>query len=117
MYGLPSDFDGRVFTGRILEQVCFNENQVTLSFDGDMAVMVESAFSYEAPPAESRLTEVPVFHSDLMRLLGRRVSSAVGDEDGTLVLVFENGHRLRILDDSREYESYRIRLGKKMIIV
>ena len=92
MYGLPSDFDAKVFVERTLEQICFNQNQIALHFDDNVSIIVESAFSHDGnqPLSETRVVEVPVSHSDLMQLVGFSVSEASGDKDGTLTLVFDN---------------------------
>jgi hypothetical protein len=47
---------------------------------------------------------------------GHRVSGSRGDATGTLVLVFDNGHTLRVFDVPH-YEAYRICVGQKEIIV
>jgi hypothetical protein len=40
MYGLPKNFSPARLVGRILEMICFNENQLYLHFDEKLAVMV-----------------------------------------------------------------------------
>jgi hypothetical protein len=118
MYGLPADFDGKILIGRNLEQVSFTENQILLNFDRDVSIDIGSAFSHR--PLESIFTartEVPVTVSDLMWLLGRSVSDASGDDEGTLRVRFDNGHIVEIFDTSPQYESYQIRYGEKVIIV
>jgi hypothetical protein len=119
MYGLPTNFDGKFLVGLTLEQICFNQNQVALHFDNDVSIVVESAFSHEgyqsASPAQP--LDVPVASSDLMQLLGCSISNASGDKAGTLTLVFDNGHALKCFDTAREYESYRIEHGGKVVIV
>jgi len=119
MYGLPSDFDAKFLVGRTLEQICFNQNQIALHFDDDLSIVVESAFSHggSLTPSDARIVEVPVKHSNLMQLLGLSVSEASGDEDGSLTLVFDNGHTFRCFDTSREYESYKIQHRATEIIV
>ena len=110
MYGLPLDFDAKFLVGRNLEQICFNQNQIALHFDDDLSIIVESALSHESSQSlsDARVVEVPVSDSDLMQLLGFSVSDASGDKDGTLTLVFDNGHTLKCYDTSHEYESYKI---------
>lgn len=119
MYGLPSDFDAKFLFERTLEQICFNQNQIALHFDDNISIIVESAFSHDGnqPPSETRVIEVPVSHSDLMQLVGFSVSDASGDKDGTLTLVFDNGHVFRCFDTSPKYESYKIDVRGTTIIV
>jgi hypothetical protein len=54
---------------------------------------------------------------DLMQLVQSKVSHAAGDQAGTLSLTFENGHVLKIYDDSEQYESYRINSRGQITIV
>lgn len=119
MYGLPKDFSGEFLIGHSLEQICFNQNQVSLHFDGDIGITIEGSFSHLRSDSDlgEQVFDVPVSQSDLMLLLGSSISEAGGGKDGTLNLKFENGHTLRCFDKSREFESYQIRHGKDVIIV
>jgi hypothetical protein len=92
--------------------------QINLHFEGELGVSIESTFSHETArgSSDAQVIRMPVASSDLMGLLGHRVSGARGDATGTLVLVFDNGHTLRIFDDPH-YEAYRICVGQKEIIV
>jgi hypothetical protein len=119
MHRLPKDFDPSVIEGRTLEQVCFNSNQIAPHFDDDLSIIVESAFSHitDPPTDGDRLLAVPVSTSYLMQLLQSRVSQATGDEQGTLTLVFENNHTLKIYDNSEDYESYTINSRGQITIV
>ena|SRR6266851_6360151 len=118
MYGLPVDFNSEFLVGRVLEQVCFNENQISLRFDADVGITIEGAYAYQDTPlAEDAPTmHAPASSSRLMQLLGHSVSRAEGTPEGTLSLFFENGHALRCFD-TPGYESYQIRLGDRVIIV
>jgi hypothetical protein len=113
MYGLPSDFDGTFLIGRVLEMVCFNQNQVYLHFDAKTTITIESAFSYKS----AQVIDLPVRESNLMELLGASVSRVQGEENGTLNLFFDNGQSLIVFDTTQQYESYRITYGSKAIIV
>ena len=106
MYKLPYNFDGSFLIGRILEQVCFNLNQICLHFDNNVSIVVESSFSYQYLDCEQncQLIDVPVLKSDIMQLLGEQVSHVSGDEKGTLSLIFDNGHIFRCYDTSTQYE-------------
>jgi hypothetical protein len=113
MYGLPKDFDGSFLVGRTLELVCFSQNQMSLHFSDDITITIESAFSYKI----DQIVDVPVQQSNLMELLGSSVSVAQGDENGTLSLLFDNGATLKVFDTTKQYESYTISYGGKVIIV
>jgi hypothetical protein len=113
MHGLPKDFDGSFFLGRILEMVCFNQNQIYLHFDDKITVAIESAFSYK----DVQVMSVPVQKSNLMELLGASVSRVQTGRDGTLELLFDNGSELKIYDTTPQYESYSITYEGHVIIV
>jgi cytoskeletal protein RodZ len=119
MYGLPDSFDASVLVARILEQICFTENQVTLQFDGAVDITVESALMHGDRRNESshQVIRVPVQESNLMRLLGSSVVASSSNNEGTLKLIFSNGDVLQILDDSEDYESYQLRIGETVIVV
>ena len=119
MYRLPRDFDPAVLVGQRFEQVCFSENQLWLHFDARIKIGIESSFTCRSRLSPINLTvmKVPVSESNLMQLLGKTITKASGNEDGTLSLVFENGDELQVFDDSSEYESYRIVVGTREIIV
>ena len=113
MYGLPKDFNGSFLVERTLEMVCFNQNQVYLHFDTNITIAIEGAFSYKT----DQVINVPVQNSNLMELLGSSVLVAQGDENGTLSLNFDNGQTLKVYDMTKQYESYTISYGDKVIIV
>jgi len=118
MYGLPATFDASEFTGKELLQVCFTANTISLSFEDDIAITIMGSFIYHAgadTKAEKQM--VPVSSSILMCLAGKQVRLAEAERDGTLTLYFDNNHILTILDDSKAYESYSIRIGAREIIV
>ena len=118
MYGLPKGFNAARLVGRTLELLCFSENQVFLHFDEKVSIEVESEMSYDSLSGGGpEVIEVPALESDLMRLLGRSIAMASGDDEGTLTLEFDNGHNLRCFDNSAQYESYKIRFNDEEIIV
>ena len=118
MYGLQQDFDATIFVGQELIQICFSANTVDFTFSGDILITLESSFIYRSTPTGADHREaVPVSSSDLMHLIGHKIDSATATSDGTLALIFDNGHALTFLDDSTDYESYSIRIGQREIIV
>ena len=110
MYGLPEDFDPTAFIGLTVELVSFTANTVHLAFDGGYSLTVESSFEHgpQQHGAGAVRFAVPVSHSGLMRLIGSPVVAAEVERPGTLSLRFDGGQTLRCLDDSVDYESYKI---------
>ncbi len=119
MYGLPEDFDTSFLLGKRLELICFSENTANFHFDGGLRFTIESAYAHQSsePGAVDQLNEVPVLSSTIMQLLGSSIVDGAGTKDGTLILTFENGHKLKFFDTSREYESYVIDFNGTTIIV
>lgn len=118
MYGLPEDFTGTFLVGRVLEQICFSQNQICLHFDSNVSITIESAFSHDyGREAHSTIIYIPALQSDLMQFLGFSISEVFGKKDGTLCLVFENGQTFKCFDTSPQFESYHIKHGERVIIV
>ena len=118
MYGLPSDFDASVFIGRELQMVAFTVNTVHLSFDGEVELTIETSFDVQLDDTSEAVRQAPpVQTSSLMSLVGRTIRSARAHSDGTLMLDFSGGGTLTCIDDSKEYESYHIRVHGREIDV
>jgi hypothetical protein len=119
VYGLPEDFDASGFQGRSVELVSFSANTIHIAFDGSYSVTIESTFEHSSGQQGDRPMHsvVPVKESRLMLLVGRSVVTATIERPGTLVLRFDDGQTLWCLDDSQEYESYRISCKDREIIV
>jgi len=118
MYGLPENFDSAAFVDTELVQIAFSANTIDFWFGENISITLMSSFIHriDSNKTEGRHT-VPVTESGLMALIGKSVSSASADRDGTLILLFENGDSLTFLDDSKQYESYSIQLGGERTIV
>lgn len=120
MYPLPDDFDPHVFAGRELEQVSFLPYSVKLVFDRGLSVQVFSEVVLEPPDGDIcrfELSDVPIRSATLEGLVGLNIERAAVEPRATLVLDFENGHVLRIVEDRAPYECYHLRVGDREIIV
>lgn len=104
-----------LFVGHELEAVTFTANTVHLAFDSSLAVTIEAAFVVRLGSSEHETNAPPVRSSRLMTLVGHpvRLASAV---QGNLTLHFEGG-TLSVLEDSMEYECYRIYASGEEIVV
>jgi hypothetical protein len=60
---------------------------------------------------------LPVESSHLMRLCGKRVIDAQVENPQSLLLSFDGGQTLRVLDDTPQYEAFAIRHGEDLWIV
>ena len=120
MNRFPADVDTNILVGHVLEMICFNANQVYFHFDGRISITAETTFVYERSSTAGTGTEivVPVMQSNLMQLLEHRVSETRLEEQHILTMIFDNGHSLRFFDTAPgRYESYRLTIGSKTIIV
>ena len=119
MYGLPEDVDLSMFSGCTLESVTFTQNTIHLAFDRSTSITLESSYAYYSGVAANAPEHktVPPVGSQLMRLVGHSVALAARSTQGGLLLQFDDGQSLDILDDSTEYESFRITVGDREIVV
>lgn len=116
MYGLPADSMHHASPNRELVEVSFTVNTVHLAFADDASITLESAFVLRSDQGAERQAP-PIKSSRLMGLIGQRVRSSHAQPDGTLTLEFEGGDGLDCLDDSKEYESYQIRINGREFVV
>jgi Family of unknown function (DUF6188) len=111
MYGLKKGIDLSFLKDRELIQVAIGVYQVQFGFDEDVRIGVEGGFDYFDGATELSWkpeAEYSRIAARTVALLGATVHTFEAHEDGTLKLAFSNGHRLVILDSSKEYESYSI---------
>ena len=118
MYGLPEDFDARVFVGARLDYITFYQYQVLFEFDRGaerIGVAIESSFSFTPPGGR---IHVPVEATDAMRHVGRVVVSAAAETDGTIILDLDDGTVIRFFEDGLECESYSLYLpdGRRIVV-
>lgn len=120
MYGLRKDIDLNFLSGRECGQIAIGVYQVQFGFDEDVRISVEGEFSYfDGGPDVVWRPEPgsPQIAARTVALLGATIESFEGRENGTLTLIFSNGHRVIIRDSSQEYESYTITCPGRTIVV
>jgi hypothetical protein len=120
VYGLSKDIDLRFLNQRQVEQVAVGVYQVIFGLDEGVRISVEGQFRYFDGQAEWTWKPEPGAEQIAARtvaLLGATIESFESHEDGTLALLFSNGHRLTILDTSKEYQSYDITRPGQTIVV
>ena len=120
MYGLSKDIDLSFLAGRQVEQVAIGVYQVQFRFDEEVTISVESHFRYFDGQPEWIWSAEPgaaLAASRTVSLLTATIERFEIQENGTLFLMFSNGHRLSILDSSKEYQSYDITRPGQTIIV
>jgi hypothetical protein len=96
MYGIPSDFDPRVFVGRTLISVTFAENLIAFNFDDGVLVTAEGEVEYVVGAGEPAISEWPPIYyglpwrSGLAVLVGRAVVSC-SVASGKVLHIFLSG--------------------------
>jgi hypothetical protein len=120
MYGLKNEIDLCFLNGREVIQVAVGLYHTSFGFDEDVAISVEAEFRYFDGQAEWTWRPEPgssVIAARTVALFGATIKSFESNTNGTLALVFSNGHRLTISDPSQEYESYTITRPGRTIVV
>jgi len=118
VYGLPPDFDGRLFVGQILASITFTVNTVHLVFGPDLSLTVLSTCSYRLAASDARHTEqVPITGTAMLGLIGRQVTNIAVTGGRNLALEFDGNGEFTCIDDSDQYESYTIKVDDREIIV
>jgi hypothetical protein len=118
MYGLPNDFDPGLFVGRQLETITYAVNVIVLAFASHLTVSVSGSLPYRAAAgAHTEVDRPPVSGTRLVSLIGRSVVGFDLKSPRQLILEFDGGGSLTLLDDSDTYESYLISTGEGEIVV
>jgi hypothetical protein len=118
MYGLPSNTDLSFLVGKTLQQVCIGLHEIILNFDDPLSITIMSPIACTLAGAKyQKYEDYRNAASVVVTFLQDVVASAKGDQDGTLTLEFGGGGRLDVYDDSKQYESYIIKNGDKLIVV
>ena len=118
MYGLPHDVNLSFFRGKKLLQLCIGVHDLILNFDGDVSVTVTSSVGFvDSSGTIQKHDDFREAACAMAALLDQTALSAHGDVAGTLTLTFDGGGMLIVYDDSKDYESYTIKNGDRMIVV
>jgi Family of unknown function (DUF6188) len=120
MYGLKKGLDLSFLGGLQLEQIAIGVYQIIFGFDEDVRISAYSQFNYFDGREEWAWNPEPgavQIAARTLSLLGATIESFEGHENGTLSVVFSNGHRLIFLDNCKEYESYDISRPGETIVV
>jgi hypothetical protein len=110
MNGLPSDLDLTPFVGTSVNQICFGMHQLQIHFDERSGMFVESSVVFSGIEGDIPIDDYAIGASLLCRLLGGRVIEATRDSQGGLILRFDGGNALHVLNDGPNFESFQVRL-------
>ena len=118
MHGVPNRETLTFIEGREFEQVRFARYFMLLEFDGDVSITAEGSFSLTVPGAKEVVADdVSYIAGALVRQIGESVVGVEVSGTRALLLTFSGGHVLRLIDDSRQFESFQVRQGNQLIVV
>ena len=118
MYGLTPETDFSFLKDATLVQVAIGENEVILRFYPQCSIMIASSVSIYAPgEPEALLEDARQIGISLLPILGTDIAGASAIPPGTLRLTWRSGHTLDVLDSWRDYESYTVTTGDRVIVV
>jgi|APSaa5957512576_1039674.scaffolds.fasta_scaffold225922_1 hypothetical protein len=118
MYGVPAEIDLSPFSDTILEMVSLGQYQITLHFNSEASITIEGAWELADKNAtiidQSLNRDQQPSERESYKIhacIGQRVIKATAEPPRSILLNFENGYSLRIIDDSEQYESFHIQPG------
>lgn len=111
MHGIPIDFPKDVFLGKTIEMISFSLNQMTIHFNDNIFISIESSFSLNKTEEKCDIQIIPVKNSNIMKIIGQKVVDVkIEDSNKTIFILLTDGYELRCYDDSSNYESLKINL-------
>ena len=117
MYKWPEQISPTAFGGLTIESIQFTVNTITIGFDRDVAVTVESSIQLNDEQKTEEVS-IPPSNTGLLCLLGKKVTEAVVDDDAaSLLLRFEKNLSIRIEGGDAQYECFHISTNGKEFIV
>ncbi len=117
-YGLKPNVDLEFVKHKGLQQVCVGFGELVLNFDQNLRIIITSAIGLELEKKKRQTYEdFRQAVAAVSSLMGNEIKTVEPNTDGTLKLTFEGGQVLTLFDDSKEYESYVIKCGDKIVVV
>lgn len=119
MYPPPAPTELEKLSDGLVETVCFGQYVIHLSFDNGNRLSFSAPFRSGpiAALSESDVIEFPVSKSNLMQLIGNRVTKIECETDGTLHLQFSNDFGLIVYANDPMYEAYTLLISGKEYVV
>ena len=128
MHWIPSTFNGYLFLGTTLEQVCFFQFSIGLTFisydciwtqtDNRKLIQIEGEWILRhGNEVMEHVIDYPMKSSKLLCAIGKKVIKFdINREKNSILLHFESNINIEILD-TPNYEAYRIDDGEHDFIV
>ena len=105
--------------GRQLEMLCFAPYSLYLHFGDKIILTIEGRFHHriKGEPQSDREYSFPIQETDLVRLLGERITGVKTVAKACLRLTFAHGDELVIEGGEGPYESYQLQHDGERIVV
>jgi hypothetical protein len=118
MYGVSAELDLTPFLGLAVIQVAVGEHQVQLNLHPEGSISIEGSF--ELTSAEEVLVKAsaslnPEGFSRLVALVGTTIVAATAEPPSAIRFEFSSGHRLRLIESSKQYECFVLEPGPIII--
>ena len=111
MYEFPKDLDLSFFKNIELCTLSFSKVSIRMIFNNDISLSIESDFEFDS----EKLTLEDGYK--LHVLIGKKILNA-SNKGNDLILNFEGGHRLVLLDDGSEYyQSYHFYTPRGLVVI
>lgn len=121
MYTFPEDFDPRTLVDLTIVELTFTENTIRFTLDPNASITALGELTYEGSLEDgsqwSTNIVVPVAQSNLMQLMGSKITDARVEDRATLALTLSNGHALKFVENTDQYECYWLQIGEAEIII
>ncbi|MCV7358800.1 hypothetical protein [Mycolicibacterium fluoranthenivorans] len=118
MYGISPEENFDFLDRKLLQQMCFGENELILRFDDPtISIVIMADIEIVTHIRGRRLAEDPrSLASDLVDFLGKTITD-IKSTQRALFLVFDDEYTLILHDSDENYECFTIKNGDRIIVV
>lgn len=118
VYGISPDESFDFLDRKLLQQLCFGENELILHFDDPtISIVVMADIEIVSRVRGRRLAEDPrSLASDVVNFLGKTITD-IKSTQRALFLVFDDEYTLILHDSDEHYECFTIKHGDRIIVV
>ncbi|MEM8773623.1 MAG: hypothetical protein AAGF53_01235 [Pseudomonadota bacterium] len=118
MYDIPETQEFSGLLGKELQQVCIGNNEVIFNFDSDFSLCVMGPFEHIKSGSEVfDYTDLLTKPSSLPSLLNSSIFEVKKENNDYLLLCFQNNEKLRLINDTDQYECFSLNIDGNIILV
>ena len=118
MYTIPEIFDTTLLENRIVEQVCFSINTISLHLGLDTYIRIEGEYIVESNNLQKMYSVYPLTNDNyILKLLECKIDRVIVHEDRrNLTLTFSNKTNITLIGNEL-YESYFLKTKEMEILI